>query len=125
MTTAPLLHFDDKDFKEIQQIVTFTEEVNLAKQVVESIVDLALMTKIKQLEKAIIDSKPTKSVSIVGKKTTMLRTVTPPHQIKESQKKHQRKVNELAGIEIKPKLLDQVPTSMTLMLSHIQLVKLL
>ena len=114
MTTVPLLHSGDKNLEEIQQIVTFTEVANLVKQAIGAIADLALMTKINSQKEAILDSRPTKNTSIVGKKTTTLRTVTPPHQMKENQKKYQRKINKLAEIEIKPKLLDQAPTSMTL-----------
>ena len=52
MTTVPLLHSDDKNLKEMEQIVTSTEVANLVKQAVKVIVDLALMTKTKQSEKS-------------------------------------------------------------------------
>ena len=57
MTTALLLHSNDKDLEEIQQIVTSTEVANLAKRAVGAIADLALIAKKKQPEKT-IRSKP-------------------------------------------------------------------
>ena len=45
ITTAPLLYSGNKDVEKIQQIVTFTEVANLAKQVIGATADLALMTK--------------------------------------------------------------------------------
>ena len=45
MTMAPFLHSSNKDFEEIQQIVTSTEAVNLAKQAVGATTDLAMMAK--------------------------------------------------------------------------------
>ena len=65
-----------------------------------------------------------KSASIVGKRAITPRTITLSYQIKESQKKYKRKVNEFVEKEIKSKLLDQPPTLMTPMPSHIQLVRL-
>lgn len=43
--TAPLLHFNYKDFEEIQQIVIFTEVANLAKQAVRVTTNLTIITK--------------------------------------------------------------------------------
>ena len=51
MTTVPLLHSDDKDLEEIQQIVTSTEAAKLAKRAVGATTNLAMMAKKKQLEK--------------------------------------------------------------------------
>ena len=52
MTTAPLLHSDDKDIEEIQQIVTSTEAANLAKRTVGATANLTIMAKRKQLERS-------------------------------------------------------------------------
>ena len=51
MTTIPLFHSGNKDFEEIQQIITSTEAANLAKPAVETITDLAMMAKKKESEK--------------------------------------------------------------------------
>lgn len=45
MTTAPLLTSGDKDFKEIQQIVTSIKAANMAKQIVGATIDLIIMAK--------------------------------------------------------------------------------
>ena len=45
MTTAPLLHFGDKDLEEIQQIVTSTEVANMAKRATVQTADLAMIVK--------------------------------------------------------------------------------
>lgn len=52
MITALLLYFGDKDFKEIQQIVTSTEVANLAKQRVGATTDLTMIAKKKQSERS-------------------------------------------------------------------------
>ena len=51
MTTASLLHSNDKYLEEIQQIVTSTKATNLAKQTVRATADLALIAKKKQPER--------------------------------------------------------------------------
>ena len=56
MTSVLLLYSDDKDLKDIQQIVTSSTAANLVKQAIEAITDLALMTKIKQSERS--NSRP-------------------------------------------------------------------
>lgn len=48
---VPLLYSGNKDLQEIQQIVTFTEEANLAKWTIWVTTDLAMIVKKKQLEK--------------------------------------------------------------------------
>ena len=45
MTTAPLLHSDYKDIEEIQQIVTSTKAVNMARQTTGQIADLVMQMK--------------------------------------------------------------------------------
>ena len=45
MTTTPLLHSDNKDLKETQQIITFTKAANMAKRATGQIADLAMMAK--------------------------------------------------------------------------------
>ena len=45
ITTTPLLYLGDKNFEKIQQIVTSTKVANIAKQVVEVIVDLTMIDK--------------------------------------------------------------------------------
>ena len=47
MTTAPLLYSGDKNFEEIQQIVTSTEVANMIKRATGQTADLAMMTKLK------------------------------------------------------------------------------
>ena len=51
MTTAPLLHSDNKDLEDIQQIVTSTKVANLAKRAVGATAYLTLMAKKKRLER--------------------------------------------------------------------------
>ena len=45
LTTAPLLYSGDKDIVEIQQIVTFTEAANMARQTTGWTTDLAMQMK--------------------------------------------------------------------------------
>lgn len=45
MTTALLLYSNDKNIEEIQQIITFTEAVNLAKHVIGQTADMAMIVK--------------------------------------------------------------------------------
>lgn len=45
MTIAPLLHLDDKDFEEIQQIVTSIKAANIAKQATGQTTDLLMIAK--------------------------------------------------------------------------------
>lgn len=51
ITTTPLPHFGDKDFKKIKQMVTSTKVGNLAKCVVETIANLIILAKKKHLNK--------------------------------------------------------------------------
>lgn len=53
MTTAPLFYLGNKDFEKIQQIVMSTKAANLAKQVVGATINLAIIAKKKQLERAL------------------------------------------------------------------------
>lgn len=66
MTTAPLLHFGDKDLEEIQQRATSTETANLAKRVVGATADLTMMAKKKQSDKS--DARPNEKWFNCGKK---------------------------------------------------------
>ena len=66
ITTAPLLHSGNKDIKEIQQIVTSTEEANLAKRVVEVIADLTMIIKKKQPKRS--DSRQNEECFNCGRK---------------------------------------------------------
>ena len=68
MMTAPLFHSGNKDLEEIQQIVTFIEAANLAKQAVRATTDLAMMAKKKQLKKYPIKPKTNKECFNCGKK---------------------------------------------------------
>lgn len=43
--TAPFFHSDNKNLKKIQQIVMLTKAANLAKQVVEATINLAIIAK--------------------------------------------------------------------------------
>lgn len=49
MTTILLLYSGDKDFEKLQQIITSTKAANFAKCITSQIMDLAIMTKKKQL----------------------------------------------------------------------------
>lgn len=68
MTTTFFLYLGDKNLKEIQQIVTSTEVVNLAKQIVEITANLAMTTKKRQPETSSFKSKINKECFNYGKK---------------------------------------------------------
>lgn len=51
MTIASLLHFQNKNFKKIKQIITSIKAENLTKQIMGAIADLTRMTKKKQSER--------------------------------------------------------------------------
>ena len=101
MTTAPLVHFGNKDLKEIQRIVTSTEAANLAKQAVRARADLAMMAKNKQLEKYLAKLKTNEKYFNCGKKGHYARDCT--RQTKGSLKSHWKKLNTLDERKIKPK----------------------
>lgn len=67
MTTTFFLYSGDKNLKKIQQIVTSTEAVNLAKQVVKIIANLAMTTKKRQSETSSFKSKINKEYFNYGK----------------------------------------------------------
>lgn len=50
MTITSFFHLGNKDFEEIQLIVTSTEVANLAKQVIGMIGNLAIMIRKKELQ---------------------------------------------------------------------------
>lgn len=45
MTIARLLYFENQDFEEIQQIITFTEAANMAKQATSQTKNLVFIVK--------------------------------------------------------------------------------
>lgn len=67
MTTTFFLYLGDKNLKEIQQIVTSTEVVNLAKQIVKITANLAMIAKKKQSETSSFKSKINKKCFNYGK----------------------------------------------------------
>ena len=67
MITAHLLHSDDKDLEEIEQMVISTKAANLAKRAVGAKTNLALIAKMKQLERTIRSKSGEKSFNC-GKK---------------------------------------------------------